>query len=297
MTPIEDFSPSFLSSLSHISIPHHVGFQWSNVATAINVLNTVKREGAFFILSFTANVVASGLRGVITDMVRRGLVDLIITTPGALEHDVMKTFGPYYQASFDLDDRVLHEKGLNRVGNIVIPNERYVKLEQFMFEVFEDYNTPLSIARRMGERIEDERSFLYWAFKNNVDVFCPGIVDGAIGLNFFFFKQSHPQAVLDYSEDMLYLGKRIVNVERSGAWVIGGGISKHFTIGLNLLKQGLDYAVYITTANEWDGSLSGARTREAVSWGKIKEEAKHVTVYGEATTIVPLVYAQAFLKE
>jgi deoxyhypusine synthase len=96
---------------------------------------------------------------------------------------------------------------------------------------------------------------------------------------------------------MLYLGKRIVNVERSGAWVIGGGISKHFTIGLNLLKQGLDYAVYITTANEWDGSLSGARTREAVSWGKIKEEAKHVTVYGEATTIVPLVYAQAFLKE
>jgi deoxyhypusine synthase len=44
----------------------------------------------------------------------------------------------------------------------------------------------------------------------------------------------------------------------------------------------------LTTAPEWDGSLSGARTREAVSWGKVKETASHVTVEGDATVLLPL---------
>ena len=70
--------------------------------------------------------------------------------------------------------------------------------------------------------------------------------------------------------------------------MIGGGISKHHTIWWSQFRDGLDYAVYVTTAYEFDGSLSGAPLREAVSWGKIKEDAKHSTVYGDATILVPL---------
>jgi len=50
--------------------------------------------------------------------------------------------------------------------------------------------------------------------------------------------------------------------------VIGGGISKHHVI-LGPVQRSLDYAVYLTTAQEYDGSLSGARTREAISWGRL----------------------------
>ncbi|RLG75510.1 MAG: deoxyhypusine synthase, partial [Thermoprotei archaeon] len=70
--------------------------------------------------------------------------------------------------------------------------------------------------------------------------------------------------------------------------ILGGGISKHHTIWWNQFKGGLDYAVYVTTAVEWDGSLSGAKTREAISWGKIKTSARHVTVYGDVTVILPI---------
>jgi deoxyhypusine synthase len=76
-----------------------------------------------------------------------------------------------------------------------------------------------------------------------------------------------------------------------GALMIGGGISKHHTIWWAQFNKGLEYAVYITTAVEWDGSLSGAQTREAISWGKLKEKARHITIEGDATIILPLMIA------
>ena len=43
-----------------------------------------------------------------------------------------------------------------------------------------------------------------------------------------------------------------------------------------------------TTALEYDGSLSGARVREGISWGKVSEKAKQVTIEGDATVLLPL---------
>lgn len=43
-------------------------------------------------------------------------------------------------------------------------------------------------------------------------------------------------------------------------------------------RNGADYAVYINTGNEFDGSDSGARPEEAKSWGKIRKEANAVKV-------------------
>lgn len=45
-------------------------------------------------------------------------------------------------------------------------------------------------------------------------------------------------------------------------------------------RNGADYAVYINTAQEFDGSDSGARPDEAVSWGKIRMDAQPVKVDG-----------------
>src|SRR5438067_6653658 len=77
------------------------------------------------------------------------------------------------------------------------------------------------------------------------------------------------------------------------ALMIGGGVSKHHTSWWNQFRGGLDYAVYITTAPEWDGSLSGARVREGISWGKVQENAKQVTIEGDATAILPILIAAA----
>ena len=68
--------------------------------------------------------------------------------------------------------------------------------------------------------------------------------------------------------DANLLSGYIFKAEKSGAFMIGGGISKHHTLWWNQYREGLDYAFYITTAQEFDGSLSGALVREAISWGK-----------------------------
>lgn len=61
------------------------------------------------------------------------------------------------------------------------------------------------------------------------------------------------------------------------------------------MRNGADFAVYISSATEYDGSDSGASPDEAVSWGKIKSESTPVKVYGDATVIFPLVFYSAFI--
>jgi len=66
---------------------------------------------------------------------------------------------------------------------------------------------------------------------------------------------------------------------KTGIIVLGGGLPKHHICNANMFRSGADYAVYINTAQEFDGSDSGAQPDEAVSWGKIKGSAKPVKVY------------------
>lgn len=280
-----------------------IGFQATNVGIGIGIIEKMKHENATVFFGFTANLVASGIRGLIADWVRKKFVDVIVTTGGALDHDIIKAYSPYLLGSFYENDMQLHHKGINRIGNILVPNDRYELLEEKMKPVFEKcyekYGgavSPSEIAYEMGLKIKDEHSFLRWASKNKIPVFCPGITDSAIGLQTYFFKQKRKDFGIDVTKDMKNLADIALNAEKTGAVILGGGISKHHIIGVNLMRGGLDYAVYVTTAQPWDGSLSGARSSEGISWGKIKEGAKHVTIDGDATIVFPLLHAGVKIK-
>lgn len=275
----------------------NVGFQATNLGIGIEIIKRMKKEKAVVFFGFTANLVASGIRGLIADWVRRKFVDVIVTTGGSLDHDLIKAYKPYILGSFYENDAKLHKKGINRIGNIFVPNNRYELLEKKIQPIFEKcykkYGrvlSPSEIAYEIGLTLQDDNSFLKWASKNNIPVFCPGITDSAIGLQTYFFKQKRKDFGIDVTKDMKKLADIVLNAEKTGAIVLGGGISKHHIIGANLLRGGLDYAVYVTTAQPWDGSLSGARTDEGISWGKIKEKAWHITIDGDATIVFPLLH-------
>ena len=285
------------------------GFQATNIGRAIELIEKMRKEKATVFFSFTANMAATGLRGIFAEMCKRKLIDVIITTGGSLDHDLIRTEKDYLLGDFFMDDASLHEEGTNRLGNVLIKNECYEFLEQKIHPIFETLykkeksTSPSEIAKAIGDSIMDgkgsekekEGSFLYWCSKNNIPVFSPGITDSAIGLQTYFFKQKHPDFGIDVTKDMKQLADLVLNADKTGGIVLGGGISKHHTIGVNLLRGGLDYAIYVTTSSPWDGSLSGARTNEAVSWGKITEQAKHVTVDCDATIAFPLIM-ERFLK-
>ena len=274
------------------------GFVAKKVGVAVDILERMERDrGCVKFFSFPACIVATGCRGVIRDLVKRKLVDVIITTCGTLDHDLARVWKKYYHGDFMMDDAKLHRAGINRLGNILVPNESYGlvledKMQPILKELWREGKREISgkeLVWEFGKRVQDKNSILYWAWKNRVPVFVPGILDGAFGSQLWLFWQDHRDFRLNQFSDQQELADIVFGAKRAGALMIGGGISKHHTIWWNAFRGGLDYAVYITTAPEWDGSLSGARMREAVSWGKVKERAKYVTVEGDATVLLPLI--------
>jgi deoxyhypusine synthase len=272
------------------------GFTAGKLAVGLKILEKmVADKKCVKFISFTGNLVATGTRGALKELVKRKLVDVVVTTCGTIDHDVARCWKDYYRGSFLMSDVKLRDKGINRLGNVLVPNESYgVIIEQKMQGLLQSLwkegireVSSSQMCREIGRRICNESSILYWAAKNSIPVYVPGITDGAVGYQTWLFSQDH-DFKLNLLKDSGELSEIVFNAKRSGALLIGGGISKHHTLWWNQFKDGLDYAVYISTADEWDGSLSGARPREAVSWGKISEKAKTMMIEGDASLILPL---------
>ncbi len=277
------------------------GFVAGHLCKAVEVLSEGLNASDLRFLSFTANLVATGLRGVLAQMIKSGKFDVVITTCGTLDHDIARSLGKkYYKGFFEADDSMLAELKIHRLGNVFIPFENYgPPIEKFVKETLRELNkdriAPHELIWELGKRLEDENSILKQAYEAKVPVIVPGITDGAVGTAILSYAEERRLEGKDFCLDILadekLLADMVFKSKTSAALIIGGGISKHHVIWWNQFKDGLDYAVYLTTAQEYDGSLSGAQPREAISWGKLKPEGKSVTVYGDATVILPILWA------
>ncbi len=276
------------------------GFSSQQVARGVDVLARILAdEEMTTFLSFPADLVATGTRGVLHELLRGGYVDAVLTTCGTLDHDLARTFKPYYHGEWDLDDAKLHRAGLYRLGNLVIPQAHYGaiverKMQALLARLWRTGVRRLStrdLVWAIGESMggsAGRSSLCRVAYEKKVPVFVPGITDGAVGSQLWLFWQSHKELFVDLFDDEQKLSDLVFEAKRAGAIMLGGGISKHHTIWWNQFRGGLDSALYLTTAVEWDGSLSGARLREAVSWGKVRPNAQQVTVEGDVTALFPL---------
>ncbi|KAF4350105.1 hypothetical protein F8388_010574 [Cannabis sativa] len=325
------------------------GFQASNLGDAIQVVNemldwrladeTIGEDASEeekvldyrssvrckVFLGFTSNLVSSGVRDTIRYLVEHHMVDVLVTTAGGIEEDLIKCLAPTYKGDFALPGAYLRSKGLNRIGNLLVPNDNYCKFEDWIIPIFDqmlkeqiDDNllwTPSKLIARLGKEINDKSSFLYWAYKassrdqsidvlldvlqNNIPVFCPGITDGSLGDMLYFHSFRNPGLIVDLVQDIRAMNGEAVHASprKTGIIVLGGGLPKHHICNANMMRNGADYAVFINTAQEFDGSDSGARPDEAVSWGKIRSAAKTVKVHCDATIAFPLLVAETFAKK
>ncbi len=278
------------------------GFTAKKIAVGVEILRAMfRRPKCTTFLSFPAALMATGVRGVLRTLVERKLVDVVVTTCGTADHDLARVWQPYYHGDFELDDVRLHRLGINRLGNVLVPNESYgivleKKLQPMLRALWKAGRRSFSskeLLWEFGRRTGSRESLLWWAWKNRIPVYVPAIFDGAVGYQLWSFWQDHKAFSIDQFRDEAELADLVFGAKETGALLIGGGVSKHHTIWWNQFRGGLDHAVYITTAPEWDGSLSGARLREGISWGKVKEDAKQVTIEGDASAILPMMVAAA----
>lgn len=282
------------------------GFQASNLNKAIEITKKMISDEAFIFLGYTSNMVSSGLRDIFRYLVQHKKVNVIVTTGGGIEEDIIKCLGTFTLGDFRASGIELRKKGINRIGNIYAANNRYIEFEEFvqpiLSELYEEQkekgivHTPSDIIWKLGEKVNDEKSIYYWAWKNKIRIFCPTITDGALGDNIYFFKFKHNDFIIDVAEDTKRLNDATIGLKKSGVLVLGAGVVKHSILNANMLRNGADYAVYVNTAQEYDGSDSGALPEEAISWGKILPNAESVKVLADATIVFPLLVAESFAK-
>ena len=277
------------------------GAQATNLGKAIEIIKKMRAEKAFIYLGYTSNMVTTGLREIIRFLVENRFVDYLVTTAGGIEEDFIKCLGNFKIGDFNLSGKELRDKGINRAGNILIPNSRYCDFEDFVMPILEKYKNeikiPSDLIRIMGKEINNKESIYYWAYKNNIPVHCPAIMDGSLGDMIYFYKYKNNDFKLDIVEDTKQLNDSTIGKSKTGIIVLGGGVVKHSICNANMYRNGADYAVYINTAQEFDGSDSGAMPDEAVSWGKISQKAESVKVFADATIVFPLIVAKTFASE
>ncbi|KAI4146368.1 MAG: hypothetical protein L6R39_003474 [Caloplaca ligustica] len=297
-----------------------MGFQATAVSEAVRIVNDMRSwrdvetaVGTTIFLGYTSNLVSSGLRETIRYLVEHQHVSAIVTTAGGVEEDLIKCLAPTYLDSFTSRGSELREKGMNRIGNLVVPNSNYCAFEDWVVPILDQMlaeqesskNTdeplvwsPSTVIRRLGKEIDNEASIYYWAYKNNIPIFCPALTDGSLGdmLYFHTFKSSPQVLDISITRDIRKINDIAMNAKRAGMIILGGGLVKHHIANACLMRNGAESAVYINTGQEFDGSDAGARPDEAVSWGKIKADGDSVKVYAEATIVFPLVVAATFAK-
>ncbi len=286
----------------------NIGFQATNLGKGIELVKQMQKEKATIIVGFTSNMGTSGIRDIITYLVKNKLVHCVVTSTGGLEEDVIKTYGDFLHGDFDADGGKLREAGVNRTGNIFVPNERYIWFEKYCSEVIKkvyenskknkETITGEKVIYELGKNLEGkkgaETSFTYWCYKNNIPLFCEPLNDGAIGDHIYFFKKDHVDFVIDMTREVEKMYDFVLNQEKIGAIIIGGSVPKHFIMNACMTREGANYTVYLNTGYEGEGSNAGANPNEAKSWGKATADENNVKIWGEATITFPILIAAGF---
>jgi deoxyhypusine synthase len=254
------------------------GFQATNLAKSVEIFNKSKIP---FILGFTSNAITSGLRETISYFCKTYKPLGIVTTAGSIEQDYIKSNHPFKIVN-TFKDINLRNKGQNRSGNIIAENIGYIWLESKLKDLLK--NRVLSsteIIESLSLDIKDNNSWIYQAKLNNIPIFCPAILDGAIGDYLYFHKNRYTS--LDVLSEHIKFNNLVLKQEKLGAIILGGSIPKHYIYNANICRQGLDYVLHFTTSLDYDGSNAGANPSEAISWGKIKDLENSCKVIGDFT--------------
>jgi deoxyhypusine synthase len=283
--------PEFLDSMYHVGV---LGAGRIGRATKI-VRRMFADPDCYTFLSMSGPMIPGGLRQVVRHLVENGLIDAIVTSGANIVHDLIEAYGgAHYKVPAGKDDFALREAGMGRIADIFVKEEDFEKFEKGIYDFLDSLSdqkraslSPSEFLKELGETVKDDRSILRQASLHDVPIFSPGLMDSMLGFHLYTYSTTK-SLTLDFVKDLRILGEIITEQKKTGAIMLGGGLTKHFTMGSTILRGGLDLAVQITLDRPEGGSLGGAPLVGGVSWQKMQTEANFETVIGDATVIFPL---------
>ena len=272
------------------------------VARACNILSEMIQDDEMSVfMSLGGPLIPGGMRNIVTQMIKNKHVDVIISSGANITHDLVEAFGGAHYRHEGKDDEELNEEGIGRIADINVGSDDFTIFETEIIKIFEKISSEKShvsiqeLLHEIGLLIDDDNSFVATAARNNVPIFAPGLIDSMMGLQLWIFSQDH-DFVVDAVADMHYLSDIVFDSPKVGAILLGGGLTKHYTLASNVIKGGLDAAIQITMDRPEAGSLGGAPLEEAKSWAKAKCGSSLDSVVGDVTVIFPLIYAACLDK-
>mgnify|MGYP000075837041 CR=1 FL=1 len=273
-------------------------------------------------LSLAGAMVPAGMRRIVSDLIRDGYVDALVTTGANLTHDAIEAIGGKHhhgrthdpEKSLRDHDEGLRDEGVDRIYNVYLPQEHFAAFEGHLREeVFpaleadpdaegDDAVSIADLARELGranaavnerDDVAEDPGVAAAAYECDVPVYCPAVQDSVLGLQAWMYAQT-ADFTLDALADMTELTDLAFDADDAGCLLVGGGVPKNFTLQTMLVTpRAYDYAVQITMDPEATGGLSGATLEEARSWGKLEKDARNASVYGDATVMLPMLVAAA----
>ncbi|MBY8982007.1 MAG: deoxyhypusine synthase family protein [Candidatus Lokiarchaeota archaeon] len=272
------------------------GFNAKRLAKACEIYESmVNDKNCVKFFGLAGAMVPAGMQGVIYDFINEGFIDILVTTGANLTHDIAEALGYHHlQGDMDVnkvDDKFLYQEKINRIYDVFLPNNVYEGIEDFITQLeIPDNNMPISeFLNYLGEQLpEKSQSILKIASKKNIPIFCPAFTDSGLALQLGFHNR---QLNLNHFKDMLKLVDMAWEAKTAGVCIIGGGTPKNFIFqSQQFCPNSAKYAIQITMDRPEPGGLSGASLKEAMSWGKIHENAEYSTVISDATIVLPLIY-------
>jgi deoxyhypusine synthase len=279
-----------------------------------NMLEDEERATVF--LGLAGAMVPAGMKGVVSNMVDKNMVDVIVSTGANMYHDLVEALGePHYIGTHTADDVILRKEGIDRIYDTYADESKFRMIDNLVRDYVEKFanNGVIGVSSRfflhhLGEFIDvrgsnhDKRLSIIWnCWKKGVPIFVPALSDSSLGLaltqhHIKYLEHEMKPFIIDGIKDNYEILKIKRSSKKTGVIYIGGGVPKNYIQQTAYLEDmfgipdaGHDYGFQITTDSPHWGGLSGCTFKEALSWGKEKPQGEYETCYCDATIALPLI--------
>jgi len=303
-----------------LSAFNNTSFQSRSLARCVEIFVKMleDHDEPTIFLGLAGAMIPAGMKKVISTMVKRKMVNAIVTTGANVYHDLVECFGyHHYKGSPYVDDAKLYEHGIDRIYDVFADENEYRLVDEKISALAEEIRAKSvdvigissreflhelgALIDRKGSKDEKESSFVWNCWRYNVPIFVPAIADSSIGLGLTmhhvkFLKKGSKPLWINQIKDNHEIFEIKKMAKKTGVIYVGGGVPKNYIQQTAYLEhifdipdRGHDYGFQITTDRpEW-GGLSGCTFKESVSWGKTKVTGEFVTCYCDATIALPLI--------
>lgn len=315
-TPIQQIDLTQIRTVTDlVEAMKHASIQARNLGKCASVYENMLLDPArpTVIMGLSGALIAGGLRLVLRDMVKNGIVDCIVSTGAVLYQDFYQAMGyQHYRGDPNMDNLELRKHFIDRIYDTLVDEEKFRETDHYIGQMTEQLE-PRGYSTReflgfLGEIAykKGDRGILATCYELNVPCFVPALNDSSIGIGLtehYHNNRNKPRFYLDPIRDNYELTQIKGKSKKTGVIYIGGGTPKNYINDVEVIAEvlgydvaGHEYAFQITTDVPDTGGLSGSTLEEAQSWGKIHRDATKATVRSEATLALPLIVAHILQK-